>query len=65
MLAEHNITTVHILVKKTINTLKPTKDNLGLRTYGVYSIPCECGEVYGGQTSRMIKIRCQKPIRHL
>jgi len=31
----------------------------------VYYIPCKCGEVYGGQTSRIIEIRCQKPRRCL
>jgi hypothetical protein len=30
------------------------------------SMVCYCGgEVYGGQTSRMIEIRCQNPRRHL
>jgi len=65
LLAKHNITTIRILVKKTINTLRMIKDDLGLRTSGMYCIPCKCGEVYGGQTSRMIEIRCQKPRRHL
>jgi len=63
--AKHNITTIQILAKKTINTLRPIKDDLGLRTSGMYCFPCECGEVYGGQTSRMIEIRCQKPRRDL
>jgi len=30
----------------------PVKDALGLRTPGVYSIPCECGRVYIGQSGR-------------
>jgi hypothetical protein len=46
LLAKHKIKTVHILAKKTINILRPVKDNLGLRTYGIYCIPCECGKVY-------------------
>jgi hypothetical protein len=30
--------------------LLPVKDNLGLRTPGVYRITCECGSAYNGQT---------------
>jgi hypothetical protein len=51
-------------VKKTINTLRLIKDNLGLRTSGMYCIPCECGKVYVGHTSRKIEVRCQERIRH-
>jgi hypothetical protein len=30
--------------------IKTIKDALGLRTPGIYSIPCECGRVYIGQS---------------
>jgi predicted GIY-YIG superfamily endonuclease len=51
-------------MKKTLSTLRPIKDDLGLKTSGVYSIPCECDKVYVGRTSRIIEIRCQEHIRH-
>jgi predicted GIY-YIG superfamily endonuclease len=38
----------------------PIKDNLGLRTPGVYSIPCECGRAYISQTDRSIKTRLKQ-----
>jgi len=38
---------------------------MGLRTPGVYSIPCECGRVYIGQSSRSIQIRIKKHNRHI
>jgi hypothetical protein len=57
--AKHKIKTVHIPAKKTINMISPVEDNLGLRTSGIYCIPCECGKVYVGQISRTIEIRRQ------
>jgi hypothetical protein len=42
------------------------KNHLGLRTSGVYRIPCECGRVYIGQAGRSVDIRLkehQRPIR--
>jgi len=47
-------------VKKVINTLRPGKDDLDLRTCSMYFIPCKCGKVYVCQTSRTIEIRCQE-----
>jgi len=38
---------------------------LGLRTPGVYSIPCECGRVYIGQSGRSIQIRIKEHNRHI
>ena len=51
--------------KKTSSTLWLIKEDLGHKTSGVYCVPCECGKVYAGQTSRTIEIRCQEHIRHL
>jgi hypothetical protein len=51
MLARHNIKNVAIPPRKIFIYLPPVKDALGLRTLGVYSIPCECGRVYIGQSS--------------
>jgi hypothetical protein len=65
LLAKHNMKTVHMPARNTINTLRSVKDNLGLRTPGVYCIPCECGKVHIGQTDRNIGIRCEEHVRHL
>jgi hypothetical protein len=45
--------------------LRPEKDHLGLRTPGVYRIPCECGRVYIGQTGRSVDIRLKEHQRHI
>jgi hypothetical protein len=42
---------------KLSSLLRPVKDHLGLRTPGVYRIPCECGRVYIGQTGRSVDIK--------
>jgi hypothetical protein len=44
--------------------LRPVKVNLGLRTSGVYRIPCECGRVCIGQTGRSVDIRLKEHQRH-
>jgi hypothetical protein len=31
--------------RKIFSYLPPVKDAIGLRTLGIYSIPCECGKV--------------------
>jgi hypothetical protein len=41
------------------------KDVLGLKTPGVYSILCECGQVYFGQTGRSIDISIRKHYQHI
>jgi hypothetical protein len=41
------------------------KDELGLRTPGIYRIPCECGKVYIGQRGRSIHLRIKEHDRHL
>jgi hypothetical protein len=65
LLAKYTTKTVHMSVRKTINTLRLVKDNLRLRTPSVYCIPCECGKVYIRQTKRNIGIRCKQHVRHL
>jgi hypothetical protein len=57
MLAEHNIKSVAVPRKKIFSHLPPVKDALGLRTPGIYSIPCECGKVYIGQSGRSVQLR--------
>jgi predicted GIY-YIG superfamily endonuclease len=38
---------------------------LGLRTPGIYCIPCECGRVYTGQRGRTIQVRIKEHNRHI
>jgi hypothetical protein len=56
---------IHIRRKKTIHTLQPLKDSIGLKIPGVYCIPWNCGMVYIGQTNRSIEIGRKEIIRHL
>jgi hypothetical protein len=46
--------------KKVSSFIRPVKDNLGLRTPGVYRNPCECGKVYVGQTGRSVDTRLKE-----
>jgi hypothetical protein len=39
--------------------------HLGLKTPGVYSILCECGQVYIGQTGRSIYTRIKEHHQHI
>jgi hypothetical protein len=64
LLAKFNIQTVHIPAKN-IHLLRPVKDKLGLRTAGIYRIPCECGKVYVGQTGRTVEARLKEHRRHV
>jgi hypothetical protein len=41
------------------------KDAVGLKTPVIYSIPCECGKVYIGQTGRSMQIRIKEHEIHL
>ena len=45
--------------------LRPVKDEQGLKTPGVYEIPCECGQVYIEQTGRMVSERISEHKRDL
>jgi hypothetical protein len=45
--------------------LRPVKDDLDLKEPGLYRIPCECGEVYVGQTGRSTETRCKEHVRHI
>ena len=41
------------------------KDAIGLKTPGIYRIPCECGKVYIGQSGRSIHLRIKEHDRHI
>ena len=64
MLAKH-IKSVALPPRKIFNYFPPVKDAVGLRTSGVYSIPCECGRVYIGQSGRSIQLRIKEHDRHI
>jgi hypothetical protein len=65
VLARHNIKSVGLLHMKLFSLLHPVKNHLGLRTPGIYRIPCECGRVYIGQTGRSVDIRLKEHQRHI
>jgi hypothetical protein len=64
MLAKH-IKSVALPTRKIFSYFPPVKDALGLRTPGLYSIPCECGKVYTGQRGRSIQFRIKEQNRHI
>jgi hypothetical protein len=63
LLARHDIKSVGLPPKKIPSFLQPVKDDLGLKTPDVYSVPCECGKVYIGQTGHSVEARVRKHIR--
>ncbi|PNF33765.1 hypothetical protein B7P43_G10211, partial [Cryptotermes secundus] len=65
VLSRHNIRSVGLPPNKLSSFLRPVKDSLGLRTQGVYSIPCECGKVYIGQTGRSVYMMLKEHQRHI
>jgi len=65
MLAKYNIKSVAISPKKISSYMPPNKDAPGLRTPGIYKIPCECGYVYIGQSGRSVQLRIKEHDRHI
>jgi hypothetical protein len=65
MLAKHNINSVAFPPRKISSYLTPVKDALGLKTPGIYKIPCECGKVHIGQSGRSIHLRIRERDRHI
>jgi predicted GIY-YIG superfamily endonuclease len=65
MLAKHNIKSVALPPRKIVSYFLLVKDSLGLKTPGVYSIPCECGRVYIGQSGRSVHLRIKEHNRHI
>ncbi|KDR11794.1 uncharacterized protein LOC110836755 [Zootermopsis nevadensis] len=65
LLARHNIKSVGLPPKKIPSFLRLVKDDLGLKMPGVYSIPCECGKVYIGQTGRSVEARIREHEHHI
>ena len=65
MLTKHNIKNVPIPPRKISSYMPPTKDAPGLRTPGIYKIPCERGKVYIGQSGRSVQLRIKEHGRHI
>jgi hypothetical protein len=65
VLARHNIKSVSLPHMKLSSLLRPVKNHRGLRTSGVYRIPCECGRVYSGQTGRSVDVWLKEHQRHI
>ena len=65
MLAKQNIKGVALPPRKISSYFPQVKDALGLRALGVYSIPCECGGVYIGQSRQSIQLRIKEHNRHI
>ncbi|XP_046406226.1 uncharacterized protein LOC124171132 [Ischnura elegans] len=60
ILRRHKVEKIHKPPGKLKALLGTTKDKLGLKTSGVYRIPCECGQVYIGKTGRTIEKRLKE-----
>jgi hypothetical protein len=65
VLTRHNIKSGGLPHMNLSSLLRPIEDHLGLRTPGVYRIPCECDKVYIGQTDRSVDIRIKEHQRHI
>ena len=64
MLTKH-ITVVGLSPRKVSSFLRSVNDDQGLKTPGVYSIRCECSQLYIGQTGRSIETRVKEHHRHI
>jgi hypothetical protein len=64
-MSRHNIESVNFLTRKVASSVSPVKDDLGLKTPCVYSVPGECGLVYNGQTCRSTKTRVKQYHLHI
>jgi hypothetical protein len=65
MLAKLNINSVALPPRKISSFLPPMKDEIGLKTPGIYRIPCECGKVYIGQSGWSVHLHVKEHDRHL
>jgi DNA-binding transcriptional MerR regulator len=60
MMLRKHIRGINLPPKEVFNCLRPVKDDLGLKTPGVYCIPCKCGKVCVGQSGRTIEMRVKE-----
>jgi hypothetical protein len=59
MLSQH-IKSLGFPPRKISSFLQLVKDDLGLKTSGVHSIPCECDQVYIGQMGHLTKTKLKE-----
>lgn len=59
-----NIKSISLPPRKIYSYVPTVKDAFGLRTLGIYSVPCECDPVYIGQRDQSIQIRIKEQSRH-
>jgi hypothetical protein len=64
MLTRHTIKTVGLQPRKVVSFLQPFKDDPSLKTPGTYSILCECGKLYTGQTDIPLRPESRVPLEH-
>jgi hypothetical protein len=60
VLSWHDIKSMDLLPKKISSLLQPVKEDPGLRTLNVYSIPCKCCQVHIGWTGCSTNIKLKK-----
>jgi len=65
MLVKQNTKCVVLPPRKISSLLRPSKNDLGLRNPGIYSISCECGQLYIGQTGSSIETRIKEHHLHI
>jgi hypothetical protein len=65
LLSHHNVKSVGFPPNKISSFLRFAKDDLELKTPGVYTIPCEWGLVYTGQTGCSIDTRLKEHQQHI
>ena len=66
LLRKRNINTVFSAKSKISSFFPKTRSsNNKLDNPGVYSIPCDCGEVYIGQTGRNVSTRVKEHFSHM
>ena len=60
VLSKYDIKMVFQPPAKISQLLSPVKNDLGLRTPGIYKIPCDCGKVYIGQAGHTVQDRIKE-----
>jgi hypothetical protein len=65
VLSRHNIKTIGLPPRKFTSFLWIIKDDLGMKTLGIYGIPCECGKFYIGQVGHSSEIRIKEHNQHI
>jgi aromatic ring-cleaving dioxygenase len=65
LLVKYNIKTSFSSSGKLKQFLRPAKDAIPLHAAGIYRVPCECGQVYIGQTGRLVATRLTEHRRNI